>query len=56
MSRVGKKPIPIPDKVQVTLKGESIEVKGPKGNLSMAMPPRVSVAQEDGSIVVAPEG
>ena len=56
MSRVGKKPIPIPDKVQVTLKGESIEVKGPKGNLSMAMPPRVSVSQEDGSIVVAPEG
>jgi len=56
MSRVGKKPIPIPDKVQVTLKGESIEVKGPKGNLSMAMPPRVSVSQEDGSIMVAPEG
>jgi large subunit ribosomal protein L6 len=56
MSRVGKKPIPIPDKVQVTLKGESIEVKGPKGNLSMVMPPRVSVSQEDGSIVVAPEG
>ncbi len=56
MSRVGKKPIPIPDKVQVTLKGESIEVKGPKGSLSMTMPPRVSVSQEDGLIVVAPAG
>lgn len=56
MSRVGKKPIPIPDKVQVTLKGESIEVKGPKGNLSLVVPPRVSVSQEDGSIVVSPEG
>jgi large subunit ribosomal protein L6 len=56
MSRVGKKPIPIPDKVQVTLKGESVEVKGPKGDLNLVVPPRVSVSQEDGSIVVTPEG
>jgi large subunit ribosomal protein L6 len=56
MSRVGKVPIPIPDKVQVNIKSDSVEVKGPKGSLSMKMPPRVQVSQEDGSIIVAPMG
>jgi len=55
MSRVGRKPIPIPEKVQVTLKEDAIEVKGPKGQLSRGIPPRVKVEQQDGQLVVIPE-
>lgn len=55
MSRVGKKPIQIPDQVQVTLKEGSLEVKGPKGRLQRVIPPRVKVVQENGQIVVHPE-
>ena len=56
MSRVGKKPISIPSQVQVTLKEDSVAVKGPKGNLSCPIPPRVKVDQQDGQIVVIPQG
>ena len=55
MSRVGKKPIPIPDKVQVALKEGVVEVKGPKGSLSCPVPPQVVVAEQEGTIVVTPE-
>ncbi len=56
MSRVGKVPIPIPDKVQVTLKAGTIEVKGPKGTLQREVPPRVRVERQDGQLVVSPLG
>ena len=52
MSRIGKKPIPIPNKVQVTLDGSAVTVKGPKGELSHKFPPDISIAQADGQIVV----
>lgn len=55
MSRVGKQPIPVPDQVQVQLKENRIEVKGPKGSLSQAIPPRVKVQQQDGQLVVIPD-
>ena len=54
MSRIGKNPVPIPDKVNVTLNGLAVTVKGPKGELKRTLPFGVSVSQVDNSIVVAP--
>ena len=54
MSRIGKNPVPIPDKVNVTLNGLAVTVKGPKGELKRTLPIGVSVSQVDNSIVVAP--
>ena len=53
MSRIGKKPIPVPKGVQVTLKDGLVEVKGPKGQLSQPLPPGVTVALEEGQIVAS---
>jgi large subunit ribosomal protein L6 len=52
MSRIGKMPIPLPPKVQVKIEGQSITVKGPKGELSGPIHPEMTVAQEDGKLVV----
>jgi large subunit ribosomal protein L6 len=52
MSRIGKQPIAIPAGVSVTLGERSITVKGPKGELSRTLPALVSVAQENGQVVV----
>jgi len=52
VSRIGKKPIPIPDKVQVTIDGSLVTVKGPKGELSHRFPVDMTIKQEDGQIVV----
>jgi large subunit ribosomal protein L6 len=52
MSRIGKQPIAIPAGVTVTLGERSITVKGPKGELSRTLPAVVSVAQENGQVVV----
>ncbi len=54
MSRIGKQPIPVPEKVAVTLEGLSVTVKGPKGELSRTLPDGVSISQVDKTIVVAP--
>ena len=51
MSRIGKAPIPVPDKVNVTLSADTIGVKGPKGNLTMSTNPLVEVKQEGKEIV-----
>ncbi len=53
MSRIGKNPIPIPDKVIVTLNGLAVSVKGPKGELNRTLPEGVSVSQVENTIVVA---
>ena len=53
MSRIGKKPIPVPKGVQVTLKDGLVEVKGPKGQLSQSLPPGVTMVLEDGQIVAS---
>jgi large subunit ribosomal protein L6 len=50
MSRVGKKPIAIPDGVTVTHRGDEVHVKGPKGSLSQRIPERISVEIEAGSV------
>ncbi|MEA5566606.1 MULTISPECIES: 50S ribosomal protein L6 [unclassified Anabaena] len=46
MSRIGKRPITIPAKVQVTIDGTKVVVKGPKGELSRNLPANVIVSQE----------
>ncbi|MBE9052276.1 50S ribosomal protein L6 [Nostocales cyanobacterium LEGE 11386] len=46
MSRIGKRPITIPAKVQVTIDGTKVMVKGPKGELSRDLPANVIVSQE----------
>ena len=54
MSRIGKNPIPVPEKVAVTLNGLSVTVKGPKGELQRTLPDGVSISQVDNTIVVSP--
>ncbi len=52
MSRIGRMPISVPSAVDVTIDGRQVTVKGPKGTLSRALHPDMSVSQEDGTIVV----
>ncbi len=52
MSRIGKRPIDIPGKVTIAIDGQSIVVKGPKGELSRVLPGEVAVAQEGETLVV----
>ena len=52
MSRIGKKPIAVPQGVQVTLKDGAIAVKGPKGELRRSLPGLVAVAVEKGLVTV----
>jgi len=52
MSRVGKKPIPIPDKVKVSIKDRHVAVEGPKGNLELDVAPPITVKKEDNDIIV----
>jgi len=52
VSRIGKKPIPIPDKVQVTIDGSEVTVKGPKGELSHKFPVDMIIKQEGGQIII----
>ena len=52
MSRIGKKPVPIPKGVTVTLDGSKITVKGPKGELSRSLPADILVSMKDSEVVV----
>ena len=52
MSRIGNKPVAVPSGVQVTLAESSVSVKGPKGQLSMAVVDGVSFEQNDGQVSV----
>ena len=54
MSRIGKNPVPVPDKVTVSIKGLTVKVKGPKGELERTLPDGVSVTQDNDTIVVSP--
>jgi large subunit ribosomal protein L6 len=51
MSRIGKQPVKIPAKVSVTVSGQELTVKGPKGELSHKVHPNISVKQDDGALV-----
>ena len=53
MSRIGRLPVPVPAGVDVTINGNEVTVKGPKGTLSRTIAQQLSVTrQEDGSILV----
>ena len=54
MSRIGKQPVPIPDKVKVTLNGDNVLVEGPKGKVSKSFAPVVKVTITDKKIIVSP--
>ncbi|HEV2059475.1 MAG TPA: 50S ribosomal protein L6 [Solirubrobacteraceae bacterium] len=52
MSRIGKKPIPLPAGVTVSIEPELVRVNGPRGELSERVPLAISVEQEDSELVV----
>ncbi|MCY7389995.1 MAG: 50S ribosomal protein L6 [Leptolyngbyaceae cyanobacterium CAN_BIN12] len=52
MSRIGKRPINIPGKVTVAIDGQSVTVKGPKGELSRTLPAEVEISQEGEMVLV----
>jgi large subunit ribosomal protein L6 len=52
MSRIGKKPVPVPNGVTVTVNGPAITVKGPKGELSRKLHPDMQVKVENGTVTV----
>lgn len=53
MSRIGRAPIPVPPKVQVTwTEGNFVTVKGPKGELSCQIDPELTLNLEDGTLTV----
>ena len=51
MSRIGKKPITIPKGVTVKVDGNTVDVKGPKGQLRQPLPPGINAVVEDGNLV-----
>jgi len=52
MSRVGKRPIPIPDGVELKIDGSTLSVKGPRGELSRTFDPDMRLVVEDGALEV----
>ena len=53
MSRIGRLPIPVPSGVDVSIDGQAVSVKGPKGSLSLTVAEPITVAQEDGQLKVS---
>ena len=56
MSRIGKKPVPLPSGVTAELSGQTIQVKGPKGSRSFSATDDVTIAIEGGAVSVTPRG
>ncbi len=56
MSRIGKQPVVVPEKVTATVSGQKVQVKGPKGELSFTCPDDVNVVLEDNAVKVSPRG
>lgn len=54
MSRIGKKPVGLPKGVTANVDGQTVRVKGPKGELQVTLPAEVEVALADGSVTVSP--
>jgi len=54
MSRIGKKTVPVPAGVTVTLEGQTITVKGPKGQLAWTIVEEIEVRQDGGELTLAP--
>jgi large subunit ribosomal protein L6 len=54
MSRIGKKPIPVPSGVKVNIAADAVEVQGPKGKLRQPIPRDIVFALEDGRLLAKP--
>lgn len=54
MSRIGKKPVPVPANVQATVSGQEVKVKGPKGELSLVLHEEIKVEKTATGIAVTP--
>jgi large subunit ribosomal protein L6 len=54
MSRIGKKAVAIPSGVTVTLDGQTVTVKGPKGQLAWTVVDEIVIAQENGELTLTP--
>ncbi len=54
MSRIGKQPVPVPDKVKVEIKGHTVNVEGPKGKVSKTFAPVVNITLADKKVTVSP--
>jgi len=55
MSRIGKKPIPVPKGVTVSVQPDAVEVKGPKGTLKQRVPPGVKFEVKDAELIATTE-
>ena len=54
MSRIGKRPVPVPTGVTATVDGQMVKIKGPKGQLEIVLHDDVSVKLDSGALTVAP--
>ena len=52
MSRIGRAPVPVPTGVDITISGQQITVKGPKGTLERELPGAITVRQDDAQLIV----
>jgi large subunit ribosomal protein L6 len=52
MSRIGRSPIAVPSGVEVTISGDHVAVKGPRGTLERDLPDPITVRQDDGRLLV----
>ncbi len=55
MSRIGRKPIPLPKGVTVKIEGNTVAVQGPKGKLDTSLPVGIQVKQQDGNLIAIRE-
>jgi large subunit ribosomal protein L6 len=55
MSRIGRKPIPLPKGVRVQIEGNTVAVEGPKGKLDTRLPRGIRMEQQDGNLVAIRE-
>ena len=56
MSRIGKQPIPLPEKVDVAIEDRRVTVRGPKGEVATTLPETITIAVDDGQVVVTRAG
>jgi large subunit ribosomal protein L6 len=55
MSRIGKKPIPLPANVKYTVQGNTVLVEGPKGKLTAMLPTGIKLEKQDGHLIAVRE-
>jgi len=54
MSRIGKKPVPVPSEVTINLDGQALKAKGPKGELALQLVDQVTIEQTEDGLLVKP--